>query len=256
MHAATLNPARVFQWHIAAILCLALGHWLVAIMLRDVPPFSAERVITFFDLDAEASPSTFFTTLSWLAVAGAALLNVDTAPKMRRFWMLVAALAAFLAFDEAVLIHERFGSIGDRITTGSGIFAFSWWVAYPFALAPIAALIVPGLFKLDRTTQVWLFASAAIFCLGAIGFELIASQAFSAYAHAHGLTVGLHADWDAIRAEIARSGADYQRQTGWYVLAEETLEMSAIAIALRTLLTRAARQSAAFRLDLAAVSRA
>ena len=153
MHAVSVHPARVFRWHVAAILCLGFGHWLVAIVLRDVPPFTAERMLSFFDLDAEASPATFFTSISWLAVAGAAALNMATAPNLRRFWGLVALLRVFFAFDEAVLVHERFGSIGDRITTGSGIFAFSWWVAYPFAPAPFAALIVPGFLKLERKTQ-------------------------------------------------------------------------------------------------------
>lgn len=246
--AFVLDSRQVLVWHLMAIVALALGHLLVVIVLRDIGPFGSDKVRTFFDLDVEAAPGAYFSALAWLVLAGAALLNAGISQDTRRFWQLAAFLAAFLSLDEAVRIHERFAAIGEQLTSATGIFTISWWVVYPFVLAPILGLALPGFLKLERKLQLRLAVAATIFCVGAVGLELAEAVAVQAFAQDQGLWRGRETDWDAFKAALEAVGSHHQRLMAWYALFEETLEMLGVALALRAVLLHAGENGVEVRL--------
>lgn len=250
MQVVQIDARRVFGWHLAVIGCLALGHLIATVLAPDMIPFTLGKVRALFDLDEEAGPAAFFSSLALLACAGAAAMVAGaTADRtLRRFWILVAAIAAFLAVDEAIGIHEKFGVIGDMVTSGRGIFTISWWVIYPFALAPFITIGVPGLLRLDSETRLRLMLAGAVFVIGAVGFEILESAARDAFVTAHGLRQGDAIDWDAYGAALKALGGVYQQQQSALALIEETLEMTGAALALRAILMRATQLGAAVRL--------
>ena len=238
----TLDARRVFFWHIVVIACLAAAHLIVTIVLRDNPVLGHDKVQALFDLDSEAGPGAFFSSLALLACAGmTALISRDAAdPPIRRFWTLCAFLAAYLSLDEAIGIHEKFSVIAHLVTSGRGIFTIGWWVIYPFVLAPFLAIGLPGLFRLDPATRHRLVLAGLVFVSGAVGFEIVESLSRDAFVTIFHLRHGNEIDWSAYGAALSTHGASFQREQHGLVLFEETLEMTGVALALRALLIHAA----------------
>jgi hypothetical protein len=239
-----LKVNDVFRGHLVIIALLAAGHTVFVILLGETPPFSAERIRTFFDLDMEAAPGAYFSALAWLAVAGAALLHVR---EDRLFWYLVAALAAVMSLDEAVRIHERFTAIGERITPASGVFTISWWAIYPLVLAPALVVGARGFFRLDTATRNRLLIAGALFVVGAVGLEIAESLATDAFIVENGLRGPQGTNWSEFDFALDTRGADLKRLMDRLVVVEEGLEMIGVALALRALLLRAADKGAEVR---------
>lgn len=242
-----LEPRRVFAWQALAVACLGLGHLGATILLRDTPLFSHAEFRTLFDLDAETGFGAYFSSLAILACATAAFVLSQAEPTRpaRRFWGCVAALAAFLALDEALGIHEHFSLIGKMLTSGEGIFRVNWWAGYVVALTPVGLAMAPGFFRLDPATRDRLMLAGVLFLIGAVGFEIIESARFDAFLVQRELVDGAHLDWARV-APVVMADAAYIREQSWLVLAEETLEMLGSALALRALLLRAANLGAIF----------
>lgn len=241
MALVNLHPQRVFLWHIGLILAIAAGHFAVVIALRDVGPIAVDKVQSFFDLDAEATPAAYFSALALLACAcGAGMVARSEADRsLRRFWLTAAALAAFLSLDEAAGVHERFAVVGDALTGGRGVFTNSWWVVYPLLLAPVVAVATPGLVRLDSVTRWRLAVAGTIYLAGAVGFEILQAMSRDAFITAQGLRIAGHIDW----AEFAQTlssveGGAYEMSQHWLALGEEPLEMTGVACALRAILKR------------------
>jgi len=233
------------------VIALAMGHFLAVVALPDVWPFSADRVQALFDLDGEAAPGAFFSALALLACAGAGAFVAAAEPEraIRRFWLIAAALAAFLAVDEAVALHEQFGAIGKPLTGGRGVFTISWWAVYPLFLAPVVALLAPGLLRQSAATRNRLLAAGALYVGVVIGFEIAQSLARDEFVSALGLRGADGIDWTAYAQSLASpAGQTYEMRQHWLTLGEEPLEMAAVALALRAALLRAAELGASLRL--------
>jgi len=228
--AITLQPDRIFLWQLGVIALLMLGHWIgLQGYLQGL--IAHERFVSqYLDLNGEGTPAAYFSALSLLATALVAwFLSANADQKAdRRFWGLTALLLAFFSLDEAVSVHEGFVVIGERFLPREGIFFFAWWAPYLLALAPLLAVLVPGLLRLAPSTRWSLVIGGALFVTGALGMELAESEI-------------------AARAVTHPPGSPYYemlyRQIDWLVLAEECLEMVGVAIVLRGLLIHAGRHA-------------
>lgn len=247
MQMAKIEPQKVLTLHLCLIVCLALGHVAATILFRDSALFSHPQIRAFFDLDGERGLGSYFSAIGLLACAGVAwfLSSAEYDRAARRFWGAVALLAAFLSVDESLGIHENFSALANLFTPATGVFRWNWWAGYVAVLAPVICLMVPGLLKLERATQLRLVAAGLVFVAGAVGFEILESARFDAMLAAHGIDDAANIDWaqlsPAINADLA-----YQRSQSVLVLCEEVLEMLGVAMALRTLLMRAADLRALF----------
>lgn len=224
----TLSPRRIFFWHCVVIVVLALGH-LAGMPTLARPESVAEKFFhQYLDLNSEGTPASYFSALALLATALTACLvarGAATAPE-RRFWLMTALLLAFFSFDEAASIHEGFVVIGKAFLPQHGIFYFTWWVPYVLALTPVLAILAPGLLRIPAEVRNGLMLAGALFVTGALGLELVESRLA-----------------DAAAAATAHTSQLLRLRYGFALLtlAEECLEMTAVAIALRTLLRHAAR---------------
>ena len=240
-----LEPQRIFLWQLLVIACLALGHVCATILLPNSPLFQHAEMRALLDLDSESGLGTWYSALAILACAAVAyiLSRAEEAKSSRRFWGGAALLAAFLALDEAVGIHEHFTVIGKMLTSGDGIFRVSWWAPYLLALTPVLIAMAPGLLRLDTATRNRLVVAGVIYVAAAVGLEIIESSQYDAFLHQHGLLIGTDADWARV-APIIRADPVFMHDYSLLVLAEETLEMLGVALALRALAMRAAQLNA------------
>jgi hypothetical protein len=145
-------------------------------------------LVPLFYLDNEQNIPTYFSVL--LMLFAALLLAVITVldgkqriPYVSK-WAILSFGFLFMAFDEAIQVHERLilpirTLLGDR---NLGVFYFAW------VIPGIALVLVLGLFflrfllQLLATTRLRFLMAATLYIGGAIGVELIGGR----YAELHG----------------------------------------------------------------------
>lgn len=220
-----MRARTIFAWQLGliALLCAPYAVDAAYNVLTDRPghlPF----VHPGFDLDEEMNPPALFSALAWLAVAAASLaLAMREHGAERLAWVAAAAVAAFIAIDEAVQVHEQIANlIADAPATG-----FLWWpwvtLYGGLALAALACAW-PTFRRMAQQDRTFILAGAGVFLVGAVGFEII------------GAAIIADKPYYAI---VADPPTKYRLS----VLCEEALEMLGVALALRGLLSAGQRRA-------------
>ncbi|GAB5536502.1 MAG: hypothetical protein Rubg2KO_27510 [Rubricoccaceae bacterium] len=158
---------------------LAVGHVFVHVVYALIthPLFGLRG---FFGMDSERSLPTFFSALLLLATSG--LLTWVAAAQRREGcsfrtevlpWAILAAGFLVMAIDEAAGIHDAIiqNSLSSRFGRGEGIFYGYWYLIYTPLVLVIAALYVPFLKQLPRSTAVRFVVAGAVYLGGALGVE-------------------------------------------------------------------------------------
>lgn len=155
------------------------------------------EALAFFNLNGENNlPATFSMLL--LLGASLSLFVLARQPGERaagrgRQWTVLGCVFAFLAADEAFMIHERvtilLAAIFGRPT---GIFYYMWVIPYGLAVVLAAAYFLPFLWRLPRVTAGLIVAAGTVFVSGALGLELIQAMIDSTIRHHHPLTIALY----------------------------------------------------------------
>jgi hypothetical protein len=163
---------------VAALLLLAN---LVAIFVKYNADYAVHRfVLALFDFDTERNLPTFFSgclllinSLLLLAVWRTHIQLPD-----RRAWFLLASLFTFLAFDEFFGVHEHLTEPVRETLSLSGVFFFSWIVAYGAAALALSLAFAPVWWRLESHAKRALALAAALYLSGAIGMEMIGGWYF------------------------------------------------------------------------------
>jgi hypothetical protein len=176
---------RVHAFRLTLILSLisigfAFAHLITEGLLRSYgnePPRIVEAVSVFFNLNAEHSAPTWFSSSLWLL---AALLGLSASSRSsrqvdRRRWRSLAALFAFLSLDESAGVHEKMGSLlGDHIALTGALHYV--WVLYGILFLVIVALFYARFVaSLPRAVTVLILAGALVFLAGALGVEMLSA---------------------------------------------------------------------------------
>lgn len=147
----------------------------VSAWLRNARGFTtALGVVPLFNLSAEANLPTWISALGLLWCAVLALLSVAAvrAAQGRDAWLwgLVALGFAYLATDEAAMVHDTANKVLYPRLESAGM-AMSWEVPAT-VLAVIAALALwPAFSRQPRSVRFGLFAAGAAYVGGAAGLE-------------------------------------------------------------------------------------
>jgi hypothetical protein len=126
------------------------------------------------DIGGERNIPTFWNTILLLSVAVAAvlaLLRSDRDGRRELSWLVVAAAAVYLSFDEAFELHERlrnpFGSITDDLPT------YAWVIpGAALAVAGSAVLVTAGR-RLPPIARPRLAAALGLYGVSAVGVEAV-----------------------------------------------------------------------------------
>jgi hypothetical protein len=146
---------------------------------------SASRLVdALFDLDAEASIPTWFSSAQLLLTAAlfaAGGWRAGKTPPARWFLWLAAVAFMFLSTDEAASIHEKvtvaFRGLDwvPRLKGDHGV-----WIA-PYLLAILIGLLacrrqLAGLWRRHTRAAIVMAAGAGVLMIGAVGFETLSYQ--------------------------------------------------------------------------------
>jgi len=130
-----------------------------------------------FDLNAEQSIGTLFSTL--LMVAASLLLLLTGADARRRrgwdapYWLVLAAGFAFMAVDEAAAIHEIFQAPLRAALDTSGALFYAWVIPYTVLVVALAPFLLRFVRRLPAATRRDFVIAGGIYLTGAVGMELV-----------------------------------------------------------------------------------
>jgi hypothetical protein len=179
-------------------------------------------LVPLFDLDAELSAPTWFSSMVLLAcVAVLVVLAVQaraTGGARWGNWALLAVIFTVMSVDETASYHESWMDI-TRDAFGAGAIFFWAWVIPGTVLTALVALVnIPFLRSLPRRTAVRFLVAGAVFVSGALGMEMVNGWYFQN-----------NGGWNAAYATM--------------VGIEELLEMTGALLFLRALLLELASRS-------------
>lgn len=141
--------------------------------------------LDLFDVDTEANVPTLFSSallLTCAYTAGRTAMRVS-APKQRRGFFVIAALLVIVGVDESLAIHERCAAVLLDKLDASGIHRLWLWAFGAMLVAGLAAMLIPFFRALEsRALRSGLLASAVVYVIGALGFEVLGQH----YAASHG----------------------------------------------------------------------
>ncbi len=138
----------------------------------------SDKVATF-DFNTEFNVPTFYSSLLFF-INSLLLIIIGFLQREKSenyfSWLSLSLIFLFLAFDETIMIHERFSNSTRELFSTSGLLFFAWIIPYGvFALA--GHLIFLKLFlKLPKRTQYLFVLSSSIFLIGALGFEMLGGR--------------------------------------------------------------------------------
>ncbi len=164
------------------------GQLVIYVFGHDIVKGNVILLVRAFQLNNEHNIPTLFTVML-LAFAAMLLWIITILCKKNKVpyivnWAVLSVGFLYMAFDEALQIHERFVGVG-RTLLGDGklgIFYNSWVIVYIPIIILIALFFMKLLLHLPGKTRTNFIVAATIYLGGCIGVEMIGG----AYAEIHG----------------------------------------------------------------------
>lgn len=208
---------RVF-WPLAAVAALicvvAAGTFAGHLLTEGRTSQNFHHVFYFFDVGREYNLPTWYASLLWGMLGVLAALYAALARRRRWAWALFAVVAFTASVDEFLELHERLDAIGNALQP---YLPFTLWFTWVLAGAPVllvvAALLLRLVLSLPSAARTGILVAGAMFGLGAIGVETLG---------------GLR---------LVQAGGIPDPTFIAITLVEEFLEMTALALAVASLLS-------------------
>ena len=177
------NDARIsLTRHVAVFLItissvITLISWLLWLYVDRVPNASSlwHWLHTQFHINNEHNIAALWGAFLWLLLALIATACMALSPRLVWSWAMFAAVAAYAALDEAIMIHEKFGRIGALVApyVPGTIFSFEWVIVGIVVAAVVGAALMPLVLKLPRRSAAGIFAGGAVFLTATLVVETI-----------------------------------------------------------------------------------
>ncbi|MCI2238853.1 hypothetical protein MO973_28950 [Paenibacillus sp. TRM 82003] len=193
----------------------------------------------WFFVDREMGIPAWFSTLLLFAAAER-LWQTATAAKAsgdrwHRHWRLLSIAFAYLSLDELTEIHEQTIPPLKAAFGFSGVLAFAWVVLAVPLLVVFGLVFLRFLLALPRATRWAFLVSAALYCGGAVGVEMLSAPFFDS-AGVETVTTTVVGGVETVTHGVVIESVAYAAVAG----VEEALEMvgsvlflGATAVALR-----------------------
>lgn len=210
-----VSPGRVFAFHLMAIAALGLAFAMVVTADRLGHP-TLMGFSDLFRLQREGNAPSFFSALALIVAALAANANRSMLPKLdseRGTWAIIACVFTFMAVDEAIQLHEMI-KLPNRIQRLSPYLYYAGVFPYLLLSIWLAIRLFPFWRNQSFPVRTGFAVGGVLYVFAAIGMELVESDYASAHLSEHSLRMSI--------------GFAF----------EELGEMVAVAIFLRTFLTR------------------
>jgi hypothetical protein len=147
------------------------------------------RPLGLFDVGREDSIPTWFESMQFMLcsvlLAVVARSNGQRGEQYSKHWGVLSIIFLYLSLDEVATIHETIGGELQRLlyaTTGftpSGAISFFWVVPASIFVLVVALSYIGFLVHLPKSTRRRFVFAAAVFLLGALGFEMLTAEVVS-----------------------------------------------------------------------------
>lgn len=204
----------------AIVLFLTLLHSVVQVAFAYTLNQTLMLISEYVDLDIEKNIPSFYSAFAIFlcSLLFFCITLLEKKQKGRRwYWLGLAAVFLFLAFDEALALHEELGDYTEEyikatgILQAGGLLYFPWIIPYSILTTLLGLLYFRFIVRLPRRTSLFLICSAVIFLTGAGFFDMLGGK------------------------EAELHGYYSTTYTALYTI-EEFLEMSGIVLLMYTLL--------------------
>lgn len=150
---------------------------LVLHILSFIPVWFGERVYPLgpFCFDVEHNLPSFFSTALLVAISllTACIAKGESDRRKTFQWAVLAVVFFLMAIDENTEIHEKLNGPIQSLVVASGIFYYSWIIAYLLLVVIFVAFYFRFFLQLPRDTRRRVVLAAALYVGGAIGMEMI-----------------------------------------------------------------------------------
>lgn len=121
------------------------------------------------------------SSLALLGACIAAMLAAGEGPQLRRYWVTLAWVMAYISIDQQVTIHQSTIVFLKKLHAFDGFLYFPWVIwAVPLCVS-IGIWFVPFLLKIPRRFAVAFVLSGAIFVGASVGLELLGGKFVTLY---------------------------------------------------------------------------
>jgi hypothetical protein len=211
-----IGPKRLYRILLVCIVALVGMHILAVGAAVSFPGPVLQGLRGAFDLNEERNAPSKYSALQ-LALATALLVVLfrnsrGSSSRDKGYWLVLAAVFAFLTADEYFSIHERLDLPVKNLLGPGGTPKFAWVIPYAGLLAVFAVGFFRFWWRQSREIRWQLAVAGSIYIGGAMGMELIGSRLSE--------TVGDESAWYLLEVVI-----------------EESMELVGIALFIRTLAT-------------------
>jgi hypothetical protein len=170
---------KIFSKHVLVFQLIAIGFLTVGDVVALWLKFGLGHdfvfgIVPLFDFNEEMNVPTFYSSIVMVVAAALlALIATEHRKKGERHlaWYGLAAIFAFLAFDENAGIHELLQDPASNIVAATGFLFHAWIVPYGIALIVLVAAYLRFLVSLPRQAARLFVISGLTFVAGALGFE-------------------------------------------------------------------------------------
>ena len=123
--------------------CLAVAAVAIQSVLYLADVYVLDRRVATFDVDREGGLGGWASTVAIFSTALLALLFAVIHSARRMQLLVLAGAAAFLSFDEALMVHERIGlKATDALDVSDTYLRVSWPVLYLPLLGAVAVILI------------------------------------------------------------------------------------------------------------------
>ena len=168
-------PGKTLKVLLTIIFILLIGNFITIYLLPIIDYNYNNSIIRLLNFDTEQNIPTMFSFLI-LGFSSILLLHIAKSNKKNNLdfktWLFLGFVFMFLAFDEALSLHEVLSSIMNKLFGLEGLLYYAWVIPYGIALLLSLIPLTKFLFKLPVEISRLFFISGAIFVTGAIGLEM------------------------------------------------------------------------------------
>lgn len=173
------SPNKTLKILLATIFILLIGNIITIYLLPFFDYNYKNSIIRLFNFDTEQNIPTTFSFLI-LGFSSILLQHIAMFHKKNNLeyktWLFLGFAFMFLAFDEALSLHETLSSIMKKLFGLEGFLYYAWVIPYGIALLLALIPLTKLLLKLPVEISRLFFISGVIFVAGAIGLEMIEGQ--------------------------------------------------------------------------------
>lgn len=174
-----LRTAAPFVLASVLLVLTSGGVLVVAWALQVAEPGSAPvTALRWFDVNSERNVPTAWSAFLLLGSAVTAALLVLARSRGRLGWLLVSAVAAYLALDEGLELHERLNDVGRTLTDDRVHFA--WVVPGAVAAAAVGLVLLRQLRSQSAEVRRRLVLAGVVYLSGAVVVEVVSGQVLRA----------------------------------------------------------------------------